>query len=101
MSKYFGLIDPAGQILAKKGRFKVITTFLPRYFIIEFEQEMRNAVVLATARFFKENFRFDHECSPVVVSNAPDGNPNTLGFSVCKNNHEDLGFSFNIYMRDK
>ena len=83
MSKFYGLIDENGQVMVNKGNFTVLTTPNPTD---------------CTARFFRENHSFDHECATVVVSNAPDGNKNHLGFSICNSNNQRLGFSFNIYL---
>jgi hypothetical protein len=98
MSKFYGLIDENGQVMVNNGNFTVLTTPNPTDFIIKFKPDMRQAFVLATARFFRENHSFDHEYATVVVSNAPDGNKNHLGFSICNSNNQRLGFSFNIYL---
>ena len=59
---------------------------------------MRKSIVLASPRYFKEKQMFDHECTPIIVSNAPDGNFHSLGFSLCNVKLKNLGFSFSIYL---
>ncbi len=98
MPDYYGLIDPDGNTLNQKGIFYVKVINRGRNFILKFEKDMTNAVVLAAPRFLIKNYMFDHECTPTVVSNAPDGNCYTLGFSNCHVDHENMGFSFSIYL---
>lgn len=101
MSVIYGLIDAKGQILNQKGYFNVKVVNKGKDFIADFQQDMQYAVVVASPRFFKENYRFDHHCTPIVVSNAPDGNRDTIGFSMCKlENNCDFGFSFVAYPFD-
>ena len=99
MSKIYGLIDASGQILKQKGQFSVKLINQGKEFIVDFQKDIRQAIVLATPRFIKENYNFDHFCTPIIVSNAPDGNRNTLGFSLCElDNNCDFGLSFVVYL---
>jgi len=104
MSVIYGLVDQNGNIISQKGKFNVQVTNQGKNFIIEFECNMLDSVVVATPRFFRKGFMFDRYCTPIVVSNASDSNNNNIDMSLCTTKDIDnnkFGFSFIVFQKIK
>src|SRR5258705_8251037 len=92
----YGLIDEDGKIIIGNSDFEVVgPNNLPREPLkLRFRDDMRAAVIVATARFTKY---CDNQNYAVTVCNEM-GDPTIVGFRVDNNSSFDrLGFSFVVY----